>query len=68
MREHLPEDNYSMWKRHDDRQQAELDLLPRCEHCGEPIQDEKAVQFNDCLYHLECIEENYMVEVVPEWN
>ena len=66
MHETMTEDNYSMWKRHDDRQQAELDRRPRCEHCGEPIQDEKAVQFNDSLFCLGCIEEYYTVEVVPE--
>ena len=60
------EDNYSMWKRHDDQLQAELDRLPRCEHCGEPIQDETAVQFNDSLFCFGCIKEYYTVEVTPE--
>jgi formylmethanofuran dehydrogenase subunit E len=66
MREHLPEDNYSMWKRHDDRQQAELDRLPRCHDCDEPIQQDMAIEFDGCKFCDECIKLYHLVEVVPE--
>lgn len=33
--------------RHDAEQQAKLDKLPVCECCKEPIQQEKAIYYND---------------------
>lgn len=59
-------DNYDQWKRHDDQMNEELERLPRCAHCGEPIQEEKAIRFDDSMFCMECIENYYTVDVVPE--
>ena len=43
--------------RHDAEQQAKLDKLPVCECCKEPIQQEKAIYYNDQWCCEECEEE-----------
>ncbi len=43
--------------RHDAEQQAELDKLPRCADCGEPITDDHLFYINDetiCPACMEC--------------
>lgn len=47
-------------------QQTELDRLPVCEECGEPIQDEEAYYINDCWICEECIK-SYKRQVEPEY-
>ena len=42
---------------HDARQQAYLDKLPKCENCGQPIQQDTAVEIDGCLYCDECIDD-----------
>lgn len=40
-----------------DREQAEkLDRLPKCRHCGEPIQDDYAFEYEGDLYCEECFD------------
>ena len=36
-------DNYEMWERHDAEQERQLQKLPKCILCGEPIQQDFAV-------------------------
>ena len=36
-------DNYSLWEAYDREQARQLDNLPKCKCCDEPIQTEKAV-------------------------
>lgn len=62
-------DNYALWERHDARQEAELAKLPKCDYCGEYIQDEQLCVFNDELICLDCLKlyfikntEDYCVE------
>ncbi len=43
--------------RYDGEQQARLDKLPKCENCGQPIQQDTAVQIGGCLYCDECIDD-----------
>lgn len=46
-------DVYDLWEQHDAEQERRLEELPVCEVCGEPIQQEKAVYYNDqwiCKY------------------
>lgn len=47
-------------------QDAELDKLPRCCDCDEPIQQEYAVYINDEYICDECLA-FYRKEVIPEW-
>jgi hypothetical protein len=50
----MQEDNYSQWKRHDDREQAALDRLPVCEYCGEPLTDEFCCEYGGDVICEEC--------------
>ncbi len=45
------------FERYDAEQQAKLDKLPICNCCGEPIQQEKAVYYNDQWCCEECEDE-----------
>ena len=47
-------DNYDLWKKHDAEQEKILEELPVCEICKEPIQQEKAVYYNDQWCCREC--------------
>ena len=53
------------YDRYCNEQQKELDRLPRCCECGEPIQDEYAYYINDEWIHKSCMDANYKREV-PE--
>lgn len=41
--------------RYDAEQKAIEDKLPKCEYCGEPIQDDFCYEFNDMLICEECL-------------
>ena len=56
-------DVYDQWKAHDAEQQAQLDKLPRCCECDEPIQDEYAYYINGEWVCEQCMNENYRKEV-----
>ena len=45
------------FQRNDAEQQEQLDKLPICECCGEPIQQEKAIYYNDQWCCIDCEEE-----------
>jgi formylmethanofuran dehydrogenase subunit E len=45
--------------RYDAERQAEMDRLPRCCECGEPITDDYCYEINDSLICTECMERNY---------
>lgn len=46
---------------HDARQQAYLDKLPKCENCGQPIQNEHYYVINDENICPECLEKHFKV-------
>ena len=46
--------------RYDAYQQAQLDKLPRCAECYEPIQDETCYEINDELICEQCLKDNHM--------
>lgn len=50
---------------YDARQQAQLEKLPRCGYCDNPIQQEFALFINDEYICDECMD-GFMVEVEPE--
>lgn len=47
--------------RHDAEQEAMLDRLPRCCHCGHPIQDDICYKINDEIYCEECHNDEFRV-------
>ena len=61
-------DNYSEWAKHDAEQESELDKLPECEYCEQPIQDEYAYYIEGAWYCERCMNENFRKEVVPEYE
>lgn len=42
--------------RHDAQQAAELDKLPKCDDCGEPIQDDNFYLIMGCKFCPDCLE------------
>lgn len=59
-------DNYDLWAAHDARQSRLLERLPKCCHCGETIQEERAVRIDFCWYCAECLNDEYTFDVEPE--
>ena len=56
-------DAYDQWKAHEAEQQAQLDKLPKCCECREPIQDEYAYYIYGEWVCEECMKENYRMKV-----
>ena len=54
-------DNYSQWEWQDIQRERMLARRPRCVHCGEPIQDEKAWRINGELWCESCAEAEFTV-------
>lgn len=53
------DDPYADFDRHDAEWRSELDKLPKCAECGEPIQDEYCYEINDELICPECLKDNH---------
>ena len=51
------DDPLSDFYKHDAEQTEWLKKLPKCERCGEPIQQEDAVHIDDKYYCDECLAE-----------
>lgn len=45
--------------RFDAERQRELDMLPRCSECGEPIMTDELYEINDELICPDCMENNH---------
>lgn len=52
-------DNYDRWEAHDAERQKELEKLPRCSECDEPIQTDKCYEVNGELICPDCMEQNH---------
>lgn len=52
-------DNLDLYEAHERRQAAELAKLPKCECCGEPIQDEYCYFINADVICEDCMNENF---------
>lgn len=52
-------DNYDAWVSHEAEQERQLQRLPECSECGEPIQEEECYMFNDELICIHCLEDNH---------
>lgn len=47
------------YDRYDAQRQRELDRLPKCSECGNPIQEEECWEFNNKLICEECLTDNH---------
>ena len=47
------------FERYDAQRQRELDKLPRCSYCDEPIQDDFCFEINDELICESCLNEHH---------
>lgn len=50
-------DNLDLFERHEREQQEALDLLPVCDWCGEPIQDEQFYRLDGENICKHCMDE-----------
>lgn len=53
------DDPVADFKRHDKKQQDELDKLPQCCECDHPIQDEFCYEINGELVCENCMNDNH---------
>ena len=51
-------DNFSQFEAHERRKEQQLEELPECELCGEPIQQETAVRLCGTWFCDGCLEDN----------
>lgn len=58
-------DNYDVWLAHEEQKEQQLENLPVCVHCEQPIQQETAVCLDGLYYCDECLDLN-RVEVIAE--
>lgn len=63
-------DNLDAFNRHEARQEAQLARMPKCEKCGDYIQDDDLFDIDGVLYHEDCAvdlfrksTENYIKEI-----
>lgn len=49
--------------RHDREQQRKLDRLPKCDICGEPIQDTHYYLIDGEAVCPDCLNDNYRIEI-----
>lgn len=52
-------DVYDLWEAHDQKQEKELEKLPYCEICGDPIQDDHLYLINDEFVCPACLEREF---------
>ena len=55
---HIP-DNTDLFNRYEAERQRELDKLPECSYCDEPIQSEECYEINDELVCPDCLDDNH---------
>lgn len=53
------DDPIADFNRWDNDQQKQLDRLPKCADCGEPVQDDHYYLINDEVICPACLESNY---------
>jgi formylmethanofuran dehydrogenase subunit E len=56
-------DNYDRWKQYDAEQQEQLDKLPKCEHCEEPIQSNYYFEIEGAIICEDCLNDNFRKDV-----
>lgn len=58
-------DAYDLWEAQDIEKSKKLERLPKCFHCGEPVQQEMAVHLDIGWLCEECINNN-MEDVIDD--
>lgn len=53
------DDPIADFNRYEEERQAKLEKLPKCDECGEYIQDDCLYEFNDTLICEECLKDNH---------
>lgn len=56
------DDPLADFNRHDAKQQAGLDKLPKCDYCGQPIQDDHYFDINGDAICPDCLEKHFRKE------
>lgn len=56
-------DNYDQWVSHQAKQDERLAKLPKCDFCGEPIQDEHCYQIDGKTYCTDCLNDQFRKEI-----
>lgn len=56
-------DNYDLWQQHEAEQQMKLDNTPRCDICGDHIQDTYCFEINGERICEDCLNENYRKDI-----
>ena len=57
------DDPLADFARYDRRQQSRLNRLPKCDYCGEPIEDDYLYEINDVVICEECLCEHHRKDV-----
>lgn len=52
-------DNYDLWLAHEAALDRQLERLPVCRYCGEPIQDEHYFYIDGVICCEDCMNEKY---------
>ena len=55
-------DNYDLWEAQDIKKEQWRARLPKCEYCGEHIQDEHFYEIDGEILCQECLDEQYKKE------
>lgn len=56
-------DVYDLWEAHEREQEKQLERLPVCADCGEPVQDDHYYLINDEVICPNCLEAGYRKEI-----
>ena len=59
---HIPDYN-ELFDRYDEKQQREMDKLPKCEYCGEPITNDFLYNINGDIICEDCLNDNFRKHV-----
>lgn len=56
-------DNYDLWEAHERDQEKRLARLPKCDYCGEPVQDDFYYEINGDVICEHCLDQFFKKEV-----
>ena len=59
MSDYIP-DYTDLHAEHEREQERRLEQYPKCDHCREPITDEKFYNIDGTFYHKECLDSEYL--------
>ena len=56
-------DNYDKWEQHDAEQQRQLQKLPVCDYCHEPVMDDFLYCINDEIICMDCMNDHFRKDI-----